>query len=86
MTHNFRQNLRMITILEFLGLFDARKRMHYVLHAKWSEKFVKRRNILSGREITHNFRHNRRMLTILEILCLFLRSKTYALRSACEME
>ena len=39
-THNFRQNLRMITILEFLGLFDAGKRMHYVVHAKWSEMGV----------------------------------------------
>ena len=49
------------------------KSMHYVLHAKWSEQVVKRRNILSRREITHNFRQNCRMLTILEILCLFLR-------------
>ena len=46
LTHNVRQNLRMITILEFLGLFDAGKRMHYVLHAKWSEMGVLRSKYL----------------------------------------
>ena len=65
---------------------DAGKRMHYVLHAKWSEKGVRRRNILNGREITLNFRQNRLMLAILEFLSLFGRWKTYALRSAFEME
>ena len=70
-THNFRQNRRMVTILEFLGCFDAGKCMHYVLHSKWSEKGVRRRNILNGREITLNFRQNRRMLAILEFLGLF---------------
>ena len=59
--------------------------MHYVLHAKWGEKGVRRRNILNGREITLNFRQNRRMLAILEFLGLFGRWKTYALRSAFEM-
>ena len=44
--HYFRQNRRMITILEFLGLFDAGKRMHYVLHAKWSEMGVLRSKYL----------------------------------------
>ena len=60
--------------------------MHYVLHAKWSEKGVRRRNTLNGREITLNFRQNRRMLAILEFLGLFGRLKTYAQHSACKVE
>ena len=39
-THNFRHNRRMIAICESLGLFRCGKRMHYVLHPKWSEKDV----------------------------------------------
>ena len=39
-TLNFRQNCRMLAILEFLASFDAGKRMHYVLHAKWIERGV----------------------------------------------
>ena len=54
--------------------------MHYVLHAKWSEKGVRRRNVLNGREITLNFRQNRLMLAILEFLGLFL-----TLENVCTM-
>ena len=36
-THNFRQNRRMIAICESLGASGAGKRMHYFLHVKWSE-------------------------------------------------
>ena len=50
------------------------------------KRALKRRNILNGREITHNFLQNRRMIAILAFLGLFWRWKTYALRSACELE
>ena len=86
-THNSRQNRRVITILEFLGVSWRWKT--YALHSA-CEMERKRRlnvwNILNGREIKHNYLQNRRVITILEFLGVLWRRKTFALRSACEME
>ena len=86
LTHNVRQNLRMITILEFLGLFDARDRMHYVLHAKssemgvWTSKYLKReRNkaLFSSKSSNdYDFRVSERLLTLENVCSTFcVRSK-----------
>ena len=78
----FRQNRRMLAIFEFLGFFDAGKRVHNGLHVKWSKRAFKRGIISNGIKISLNFFQNRRMIAIYVCLGFLRRGKTRVLRSA----